>query len=76
MRAAYGLIKALSFVLLAGTLALQSYGSSWTEPVWALGVATSWVALVFCLVRGAPVVIEAFTASPAAKAAPPKPPVV
>ena len=66
MRAAYGLVKALSFVLLAATLALQSYASPWTDPVWALGVATSWVALIFCLVRGAPVVIEAFTAGGAA----------
>jgi CDP-diacylglycerol--glycerol-3-phosphate 3-phosphatidyltransferase len=70
MRAAYGLVKALSFVLLAATLALQSYQSPWVPPVWALGVAFSWVALVFCIVRGVPVVVEAFTANPrAAKSA-------
>lgn len=63
MRAAYGLIKAVSFVLLAGTLALQSFQSPWTGRVWALGVVTSWIALVFCIVRGIPVVVEAFTAS-------------
>lgn len=62
MRAAYGLIKALSFVLLASTLALQSFGSPWAEPVWTLGVVTSWIALVFCIVRGIPVILEAFTA--------------
>ncbi len=62
MRAAYGLIKALSFVLLAATLALQSLHSIWMEPVWMLGVVTSWIALVFCIVRGVPVVVEAFTA--------------
>jgi CDP-diacylglycerol---glycerol-3-phosphate 3-phosphatidyltransferase len=61
MRAAYGLIKALAFVLLASTLALQSVGSSWAEPVWALGIVTSWIALAFCIVRGIPVIVEAFT---------------
>jgi CDP-diacylglycerol--glycerol-3-phosphate 3-phosphatidyltransferase len=66
MRAAYGLVKALAFVLLAGTLALQSYASPWVNRVWALGVAFSWVALVFCIVRGVPVVVEAFTAAPQA----------
>jgi CDP-diacylglycerol--glycerol-3-phosphate 3-phosphatidyltransferase len=66
MRAGYGLVKALAFVLLAATLALQSYGSPWVNAVWALGVATSWVALVFCIVRGVPVVVEAFTANPRA----------
>jgi CDP-diacylglycerol---glycerol-3-phosphate 3-phosphatidyltransferase len=62
MRAAYGLIKALAFVLLASTLALQSVGSSWEEPVWMLGIVTSWIALAFCIVRGIPVIVEAFTA--------------
>jgi CDP-diacylglycerol--glycerol-3-phosphate 3-phosphatidyltransferase len=63
MRAAYGLIKALSFVLLAATLALQSFGSAWADPIWMLGVITSWIALVFCIVRGIPVIVEAFTAN-------------
>jgi CDP-diacylglycerol--glycerol-3-phosphate 3-phosphatidyltransferase len=67
MRAAYGWIKALSFVLLASTLALQSFGSQWVEPVWAVGVITSWIALVFCIVRGIPVIVEAVTAERDAK---------
>jgi CDP-diacylglycerol--glycerol-3-phosphate 3-phosphatidyltransferase len=62
MRAAYGFVKALAFVLLAGTLALQSLGSAWADPIWMLGVATSWVAFVFCIVRGVPVIVEAFAA--------------
>jgi phosphatidylglycerophosphate synthase len=62
MRAAYGMVKALAFVLLAGTLALQSLGSPWAQPVWALGVVASWIAFVFCIVRGIPVVVEAFAA--------------
>jgi CDP-diacylglycerol--glycerol-3-phosphate 3-phosphatidyltransferase len=62
MRAAYGMVKALAFVLLAGTLALQSLGSSWADPLWMLGVGASWVAFVFCIVRGIPVIVEAFAA--------------
>ena len=64
MRAAYGLVKALAFMLLAGTLALQSLHSPWVNIVWRLGMITSWVALVFCIVRGIPVVVEAFAAAP------------
>lgn len=66
MRAAYGLVKALAFMLLAGTLALQSLNSPWVNLVWGLGVIASWVALVFCIVRGVPVVVEAFAANPQA----------
>jgi len=67
MRAGYGLIKAVAFMLLAGTLALQSLGSPWAEPVWLLGVIASWIALVFCIVRGIPVVFEAFAVDRGAK---------
>jgi hypothetical protein len=62
MRAGYGMVKALAFVLLAGTLALQSLGSPLAQPIWMLGVAASWVAFVLCIVRGVPVVVEAFAA--------------
>lgn len=62
MRAAYGMVKALAFVLLAGTLALQSLGSPWADPVWTLGVVAGWIAFVFCIVRGVPVIVEAFAA--------------
>lgn len=67
MRAGYGLIKAVAFMLLAGTLALQSLGSPWAEPVWLLGVIASWIALVFCIVRGIPVIFEAFAVDRGAK---------
>ena len=49
-------------MLLAGTLALQSMDSPWAEPIWVLGVIASWIALVFCIVRGIPVIVEAFAA--------------
>lgn len=64
MRAAYGLVKAAAFVLLALTLALQSLQASWVIPVWSAGIVLSWIALVFCIVRGVPVVVEAFIAPP------------
>ena len=66
MRAAYGMIKALAFMLLAGTLALQSSQSPWVGPVWTLGVLASWIALAFCIVRGIPVIVEAFATAPRA----------
>lgn len=63
MRAAYGLVKAAAFVLLALTLALQSLQASWVMPVWTAGTVLSWIALAFCIIRGLPVVVEAFTSS-------------
>jgi phosphatidylglycerophosphate synthase len=59
LRAAYGIIKAIAFVLLAATLALQSAASPWVEPVWALAQVASWISLVLCIVRGVPVLFEA-----------------
>lgn len=59
MRAAYGLIKAAAFVLLAATLALQSASSPWADPVWLLASICSWIAVVLCIVRGVPVLFEA-----------------
>jgi phosphatidylglycerophosphate synthase len=59
MRAAYGLVKAAAFVLLAATLALQETGSPWGEALWWLAQAASWIALVLCIVRGVPVLFEA-----------------
>ena len=59
LRAAYGIVKAIAFVLLAATLALQSAASPWVEPVWALAQVASWISLVLCIVRGVPVLFEA-----------------
>ena len=54
-----GIVKAVAFVLLAATLALQSAASPWVEPVWALAQVASWISLVLCIVRGVPVLFEA-----------------
>ncbi|MFO7634545.1 MAG: CDP-alcohol phosphatidyltransferase family protein [Caldilinea sp.] len=60
MRAGYGLVKAVAFALLALTLALQSANSPWLQPVWVTATALSWIATLLCIIRGVPVVVEAF----------------
>lgn len=60
MRAGYGLAKAAAFAMLALTLALQTIDSSWLPPVWMTSTILSWIATVLCIVRGVPVVMEAF----------------
>lgn len=60
MRATYGLAKAAAFAMLALTLALQTVNSSWLTPVWSVAAGLSWLATALCIVRGVPVVMEAF----------------
>lgn len=60
MRAGYGLAKAAAFAMLALTLALQTVNSPWLEPVWTAATILSWLATALCIVRGVPVVMEAF----------------
>lgn len=60
MRAGYGMVKAAAFAMLALTLALQTINSPWLSWVWTAAAVLSWLATVLCIVRGAPVVIEAF----------------
>lgn len=60
MRAGYGLAKAAAFAMLALTLALQTVNSPLLPPVWLTATTLSWVATALCIVRGVPVVMEAF----------------
>jgi CDP-diacylglycerol--glycerol-3-phosphate 3-phosphatidyltransferase len=60
MRAGYGLAKAAAFAMLALTLALQTVNSPWLGPVWTAATILSWLATALCIVRGVPVVMEAF----------------
>ena len=60
MRAGYGMVKAAAFAMLALTLALQTINSPWLSWVWTAAAVLSWLATVLCIVRGAPVMIEAF----------------
>lgn len=67
MRSAYGIAKALAFTALALTSALQAYAAlgrvspQAASGCHAVALALSWIATVFCIVRGLPVMIESFT---------------
>ncbi len=58
MRTGYALVKIVAFVTLALTLALQSGGAPWAG-VYQTAVVASWLAVVICLARGLPVILEA-----------------
>jgi len=59
MRTGYGLAKAVAFTLLGLALGLKTGGYvAWYE-VRIAALVASWVALVLCVVRGLPVIIEA-----------------
>jgi len=57
MRTTYGIAKLAAFVLLA--VALGMSGGRWGETVLGAGQVAAWVALVLCLARGLPVLVEA-----------------
>lgn len=59
MRSGYGLAKVVAFMLLAWTLSLRTAGDIRLGAVWNVALVVSWIALALCLVRGAPVVVEA-----------------
>lgn len=66
MRSLYGISKALAFCTLALALGLQRLWAEtpkagWADAVWIVAVVLSWIATVICVVRGAPVLIEART---------------
>jgi CDP-diacylglycerol--glycerol-3-phosphate 3-phosphatidyltransferase len=64
MRSIYGLSKAIAFCTLALALGLRGLWAGtpkavWAETIWAFAVALSWIATVLCVIRGAPVLMEA-----------------
>ncbi|MGI6374523.1 MAG: CDP-alcohol phosphatidyltransferase family protein [Anaerolineae bacterium] len=62
MRTGYAVVKLLAFTGLAATLAVmgsRGADSSLAVALQGISVAMSWLATAVCLVRGAPVVIEA-----------------
>ncbi len=59
MRSSYGIMKAIAFVVLALTYGLKTIGSPLYTGFCAFAQVVSWLALLLCLVRGAPVLIEA-----------------
>jgi CDP-diacylglycerol--glycerol-3-phosphate 3-phosphatidyltransferase len=66
MRTLYGLTKALAFCTLALALGLRGLWAGTpragtAEAVWLFAVTMSWIATAICIIRGAPVLIEART---------------
>ncbi len=64
MRSTYGLAKAGAFCTLALALGLRDLWAGTAradlaEAIWIGAVVLSWIATVFCVVRGAPVLVEA-----------------
>lgn len=59
LRASYGIIKAVAFILLAAVHALQTAGSSWGNTLYLPAQIAAWTAVAFCLLRGLPVLLEA-----------------
>lgn len=60
MRAGYGFAKLAAFMLLAVALGLRTAASPFYDAVWLVAQVASWVSLVLCILRGVPVIYEAF----------------
>jgi len=58
MRSGYAVVKAVAFTLLALALGLQTGGHAAWYGVWIVASVVSWIAVVLCIVRGLPVLIE------------------
>lgn len=58
MRTGYALVKITAFVTLALTLALQASDVAWAG-VYRVAEIASWLAVLICLARGLPVLLEA-----------------
>ena len=61
MRSLYGVSKAVAFCLLALALGLRGLQAGGAEAVWVVAVVASWIATAICILRGAPVLLEART---------------
>jgi CDP-diacylglycerol--glycerol-3-phosphate 3-phosphatidyltransferase len=66
MRSLYGLSKAVAFCLLALALGLRGLWAGTpradtAEAIWITAVVVSWIAAALCVIRGAPVLLEART---------------
>jgi CDP-diacylglycerol--glycerol-3-phosphate 3-phosphatidyltransferase len=64
MRSLYGISKAAAFCMLALALGLQGLWAGTpkagtAEVIWIVAVVLSWIATAICVIRGAPVLLEA-----------------
>ncbi|GAB4526720.1 MAG: hypothetical protein Fur0018_12130 [Anaerolineales bacterium] len=60
MRSSYGVAKAIAFALLTLDLAMQSTGHPWQAGIHLTAVIVSWFAISMTVIRGLPVLIEAY----------------
>lgn len=58
MRISYAVAKVMAFIIiiLANTPGMEVY--SWTPVLNTIGIVLAWIAIIFCVVRGLPVVME------------------
>lgn len=58
MRISYAVSKVMAFIIiiLANTPGMEVY--SWTPVLNTVGIVLAWIAIIFCVVRGLPVVME------------------
>ncbi len=66
MRSLYGLSKAVAFCTLALALGLRQLWAGTpragtAQAIWIFAVVVSWIATAMCIIRGAPVLVEART---------------
>lgn len=66
MRTVYGVAKGAAFCILTLTLGLRRLWADTSragqaETIWTLALVVSWIATALCIVRGAPVLVEAPT---------------
>lgn len=61
MRISYAVAKVMAFIILilANTPGMEVY--SWTPVLNTVGIVLAWLAIIFCVVRGLPVVLECKT---------------
>ncbi len=60
MRSSYGVAKALAFALLTLDLGMQTAAHPWQSDAHLLAVGISWFAISMTIIRGLPVLIEAY----------------
>ncbi len=60
MRSSYGVAKALAFALLTLDLGMQTAAHPWQGSVHLAAVSVSWFAISMTIIRGLPVLIEAY----------------
>ncbi len=60
MRSSYGLVKAISFGLLSLYTALLASSSPRTGTVHTLALIFTWTSVIYCLLRGIPVLVEGY----------------